>query len=90
MTSRKKCTFNGCNLPIISRGLCNTHYRKLLRSKQTNCSFELCDKPIKNITHQLCYTHYEIYLKENNLQKKKQDLDIQMLKMHGNGVLIIG
>jgi hypothetical protein len=71
MTSRKKCTFNGCNLPIISRGLCNTHYRKLLRSKQTNCSFELCDKPIKNITHQLCYTHYEIYLKENNLQKKK-------------------
>ena len=72
MLSRKKCEFDGCNLPIRSRGLCNNHYRKLLRSEQTKCSVELCDKPIRNITYKLCYNHYENFLKKNNLQKKKR------------------
>ncbi len=72
MNSRKKCEFDGCNLPINSRGLCNKHYRNLLRSKHTSCSFELCDKPTINITHQLCYTHYEFFLKENNIKKEKR------------------
>ena len=29
------------------------------------------DKPIRNITNKLCSTHYEVFLKNNNLQKKK-------------------
>ena len=29
------------------------------------------DKPIRNITNKLCSTRYEVFLKNNNLQKKK-------------------
>ena len=89
MTSRKQCTFDECNLPISSRGLCKKHSHKLFDRKQTRCRITLCDKPAINITNELCPTHYEVFLKKIIFKRKKQDLDIQMLKMHGNGVLII-
>ena len=71
MRSRKKCTFDGSNLPISSRGLCKKHSLKLFDRKRTRCRIAFYDKPIRNITNKLCSTRYEVFLKNNNLQKKK-------------------
>jgi hypothetical protein len=71
MRSRKKCTLDGCNLPISFRVLCKKHSHKFFNRKQTRCRVELCDKPVINITNKLCSTHYEVFLKNNNFEKKE-------------------
>jgi hypothetical protein len=40
-------------------------------SKKILCSYEHCDNLIRNTTISLCSTHYEIFLKKNNLKKRK-------------------
>lgn len=61
----KTCTEERCNSSVHARGLCNLHYRRLMKqspppwTKQRNvCSVESCDKQVSG--RGLCSRHYAL------------------------------
>lgn len=57
----KKCTIEGCERPLKSRGRCQSHYVEL-RNEENRlagnlCAFDGCDRPVL-YSHDLCRSHY--------------------------------
>lgn len=57
------CTVDGCDRPLMCRGVCNAHYREqrrrgtFARKRGPVCSVDGCDRPHKG--HGLCNMHYQ-------------------------------
>lgn len=64
----EKCTFEGCELPHRSRGLCRAHYAQKMKGLSLRtvgdrshipetCTYEGCDRPY--VGKGYCMTHYQ-------------------------------
>ncbi len=57
------CTVDGCERPLMCRGVCNAHYREqrrrgtFARKREPLCSVEGCDRPHRGLG--LCNMHYQ-------------------------------
>src|SRR5690606_39402378 len=91
------CSFEGCDKPIMGKGLCAGHYhqqrrgqelrplRKRTSPKETmsTCSFEGCDKPIMG--KGLCAGHYHQQRRGQELRplRKRTSPETERLRAHG-------
>jgi hypothetical protein len=80
-----KCGFVTCDRPIKAKGLCQAHYKQLLRGSELkplrmpagdSCSFHGCDR--QGYAKGLCQAHYN---------QRWQGLNLTPIKARGSGYL---
>lgn len=57
MQSTRTCSVDGCGSSAGRRGMCNTHYRRVLHAKASPCSVPGCRNRIR--AKKLCSAHYK-------------------------------
>lgn len=70
--SDRKCSVEGCEHVLLARGLCNTHYRRLVRHGNTSvgraerpkCGFSGCDRA--HYGHGFCNIHYRRWVRHGD------------------------